>query len=328
MRVVAVREPGGPEVLQLAERPDPEVGHNEIRVAVAASGINRADLIHRRGGYPPLPGVPDDIPGLEFAGTIESVGPDVSRWSVGDRVMGLVAGAGYADRVVVHEGEAVAVPASMDLLTAAAVPEAFFTAYDAIGLQCGMQAGETLLVHAVGSGVGTAAVQIARRAGLRTLGTSRTPGKLEEARALGLDVPIRSDEGHDWVEGVLEATDGRGADVILDLVGAAYLEGNQRAIATCGRWIVVGVPSGRSGTLDLRALMSKRASITGTVLRVRPLAEKIELARAVEARLLEGFEDASLRPVLDECFPAAEAAEAHRRMEANLNFGAMVLTWD
>ena len=328
MRVITIREPGGPEVLELAERPDPEVGRREIRVAVAASGVNRADLLQRVGGYPVPAGAPADIPGLEFAGTVEAVGRDTRRWDVGDRVMGLVAGGGYADRVVVHEDEAVEVPPSIDLVDAAGIPEAFLTAFDALDLQCGIRSGEAVLIHAVGSGVGTAALQVARRAGLRTIGTSRTPAKLERAAELGLGVPLQAGPGLDWVQGALAATAGRGVDVILDLVGAAYVEENQRVIATRGRWIVVGVPSGRSATMDLRALMSKRASVTGTVLRARPLDEKIALARATESRLVPGFADGSLRPVIDRRYPAAEAAEAHARMEANENFGAIVLTWD
>jgi putative PIG3 family NAD(P)H quinone oxidoreductase len=328
MRVITIREPGGPEILELAARPDPEVGRREIRVAVAASGVNRADLLQRVGGYPVPAGAPVDIPGLEFAGTVESVGRDTRRWDVGDRVMGLVAGGGYADRVVVHEDEAVAVPPSIDLVDAAGIPEAFLTAFDALDLQCGIRAGEAVLIHAVGSGVGTAALQIARRAGLRTIGTSRTPAKLERAAELGLGVPLHAGPGLDWVEGARAATAGRGVDVILDLVGAAYVEENQRVIATRGRWIVVGVPSGRSATIDLRALMSKRVSVTGTVLRARPQDEKIALARAAESRLVPGFADGSLRPVIDRRYPAAEAAEAHARMEANENFGAIVLTWD
>lgn len=328
MRVISMREPGGPEVLEFSERPDPEVGRQEIRVEVAASGVNRADLLQRVGGYPVPAGAPADIPGLEFAGTVEAIGRDTRRWSVGDRVMGLVAGGGYADRVVVHEDEAVAVPPSVDLVDAAGIPEAFFTAFDALDLQCGIRSGEAVLIHAVGSGVGTAALQIALRAGLRTVGTSRTPAKLERAAELGLGVPLRAGPGLDWVEGALAATRGRGADVILDLVGAAYVEENQRAIATRGRWIVVGVPSGRSATMDLRGLMTKRASVTGTVLRARPLDEKIALARAAEARLVPGLRDGSLWPVIDRRYRAADAAEAHARMEANENFGAMVLTWD
>jgi len=327
MRVIAIERPGGPEVLTLDERPTSEPGRIEIRVAVAASGVNRADLMQRRGAYPAPPGFPDDIPGLEFAGRVDAVGSAVTRWEVGDRVMGLVGGGGYAESVVVHEDEAVGVPEGIDLHTAAAIPEAFLTAFDALDLQCGIRAGETLLVHAAGSGVGTAAVQIARRAGLRTIGTSRTPGKLERARELGLDVAVHATAGTDWCEAVLEATDGRGADVILDLVGAAYLEGNQRVIAERGRWIVVGVPSGREASFDLRRLMARRASVTGTVLRARPLHEKIALARAAEARLLPGLADGSLRAVMDRSYPAVDAAEAHRRMEANENFGAMVLTW-
>jgi putative PIG3 family NAD(P)H quinone oxidoreductase len=328
MRAIVVREPGGPEVLALEERPAPNPGRAEIRVRVRASGVNRADLIQRRGHYPAPPGWPDDIPGLEFAGVVDAVGSDVRRWRVGDRAMGLVGGGGYAEQVVVHEDEAVAVPAGLDLDAAGAIPEAFFTAFDALDLQCGIRAGETVLIHAVGSGVGTAALQIARRAGLRTLGTSRTPEKLARAEKLGLDVPVTGGADMDWPEAVMDATGGHGADVILDLVGGTYLEANQRVLAERGRWIVVGVPSGPRAMIDLRRLMGRRASITGTVLRARPLHEKIALARAVESRLLTGFGDSSLEPVVDRTWPAEEASEAHRRMEANENFGKLVLTWE
>jgi putative PIG3 family NAD(P)H quinone oxidoreductase len=327
MRAIVIREPGGPEVLELAERGAPAPGRMEIRVGVRASGVNRADLIQRRGSYPAPAGWPDDIPGLEFTGEVAEVGPGVRRWQVGDRVMGLVGGGAYAEQVVVHEDEAVAVPPGLDFDRAGAIPEAFFTAFDALDLQCGLRPGETLLIHAVGSGVGTAALQIARRAGVRTIGTSRTPGKLARAVELGLEVPISGGAETEWAEAVLAATGGRGVDVILDLVGGTYLEANQRVIAERGRWIVVGVPSGPRATIDLRSLMGRRASVTGTVLRARPLHEKIALARAVDTRLMEGFEDGSLEPVVDRTFPAEDAAEAHRRMEANENFGKLVLTW-
>ncbi len=328
MRVVVVREPGGPEVLELGERPVPGPGRSEIRVRVRAAGVNRADLIQRQGHYPAPPGWPADVPGLEFSGEVDAVGADVRRWQVGDRVMGLVGGGGYAEFVVVHEDEAVRVPSAVPLVDAGAIPEAFFTAFDALDLQCGIRVGETVLIHAVGSGVGTAALQIARRAGLRTIGTSRTPEKLDRARELGLDVAIHGGADADWSEAVHSATNGRGADVVLDLVGATYVEGNQHVLAERGRWIVVGVPSGPRASVDLRRLMSKRASVTGTVLRARPLHEKIALARAVEDRLVDSFADGTLEPVVDDIFPAEEAGGAHARMEANANFGKLLLTWD
>ena len=328
MRAIVVREPGGPEVLELQERPTPEPGRSEIRVRVRASGVNRADLIQRAGRYPAPAGWPDDVLGLEFAGVVDAVGSDVRRWRPGDAVMGLVGGGGYAEFVVVHEDEAVAAPKGLAMAEVGAIPEAFFTAFDALDLQCRIRAGETVLVHAVGSGVGTAALQIARRAGLRTLGTSRTPAKLDRARDLGLEVAIDGGADADWADAVLQATGGRGVDVVLDLVGAAYVEGNLRALAERGRWIVVGVPSGRVADFDLRSLMAKRASVIGTVLRARPLHEKIRLARAAESRLLAGFDDGTLRPVVDDIFPAEEAARAHERMEANANFGKLILAWD
>lgn len=327
MRAVVVPTPGGPEVLEVRDRPTPEPGRSEIRVRVRSSGVNRADLIQRRGHYPAPPGWPEDIPGLEFAGEVDAVGANVRRWEVGDRVMGLVGGGGYAEHVVVHEDEAVRAPGGLSLEDAGAIPEAFFTAFDALDLQCGIRAGETVLIHAVGSGVGTAALQIARRAGLRTIGTSRTAEKLERALDLGLDVAVEGGSDSGWADDVLEATDGRGVDVVLDLVGATYVEGNQHAIAEGGRWIVVGVPSGPRATLDLRRLMARRASVTGTVLRARPLHQKIALARAVESRLSGGFEDGTLGPVVDRIFPAEEAGGAHRRMEANENFGKLLLSW-
>jgi NADPH:quinone reductase len=325
MRAVVIREPGGPEVLELRDVPLPEPGAGEVRVRVATSGLNRADLLQRRGRYPVPPGSPEDIPGLELAGTVDALGEGVTSWSVGDAVMGILGGGGYGEHVVSPASTLVPVPADMSPATAGAIPEVFMTAYDAAFLQEGLVAGETLLVHAVGSGVGTAAVQLARRAGARVIGTSRTPGKLEQARGVGLDEAVLADET--WPERVLELTRRRGVDVILDLVGGPYLEGNQRVIAERGRHIVVGVPGGAEATLSLRALMGRRASIRGTVLRARPLPEKEALAQAFTRDVLPGFAAGELRPVIDRTFPAAEAAEAHRYMEENRNFGKILLEW-
>ncbi|MDH3223203.1 MAG: zinc-binding dehydrogenase, partial [Gemmatimonadota bacterium] len=269
---------------------------------------------------------PQDIPGLEFAGTVAGVDPGVTRWAVGDAVMGIVAGGGYAERVVVHESVAVSVPETLDLALAGAVPEVFMTAYDAVFLQAELNAGETLLIHAVGSGVGTAAVQLAGRAGAHTIGTSRTVAKLEEAGALGLEAGIVGDEA--WADRVLDRTDGRGADVILDLVGGPYLGGNQRVLAPRGRHVVVGVPGGARAEVDLRALMARRGRIIGTVLRARPLGEKADLARRFTEDVLPGLAEGSLRPVIDRILPAARAAEAHRAMEGNENFGKILLSWE
>lgn len=325
MRAVVIREPGGPEVLEVREIPAPEPASDEVVVRVEAVGVNRADLLQRRGRYPAPPGYPSDIPGLEVAGVVDAVGAGVGDLAEGDRVMGVVAGGGYAERVAVPASTLVPVPDAVDLVAAAAIPEVFMTAFDAVFVQEGLGAGETLLVHAVGSGVGTAAIQLARRAGARTLGTSRTPEKLERARELGLDVAIAGDDG--WPEAVLETTGGKGVDVILDLVGGPYLAGNQKVLASRGRHIVVGVTAGATAEIDLRLLMGRRGSIRGTVLRARPVEEKALLARAFEEQVLPGFADGTLAPVMDRTFSAADAAEAHRYMESNESFGKILLKW-
>jgi len=327
MRAVVIPEFGEPDVLRVESVPDPAPGEDEILVEVATSGVNRADLLQRRGSYPAPPGAPQDIPGLEFAGRVSGLGSGVTRWRPGDRVMGIVAGGGYGERVVVPESVAVAVPEGLDLAAAGAIPEVFMTGFDAVFLQGGLMPGETLLVHAAGSGVGTAAVQLARRAGARTIGTSRTVEKLDRAAALGLDVSVPAGDG-DWSDGVLEETGGRGVDVILDLVGGPYLAANQRVLAPRGRHVVVGVPGGARAEIDLRALMVKRGRLFGTVLRARPTHETAALARAFEADVLPGLADGSLRPVVDRILPAHDAAEAHRMMERNENFGKILLSWE
>lgn len=324
MLAVVIPEFGEPDVLRLGTVPSPRPGPRELVVRVRASGVNRADLLQRRGLYPPPPGE-SEVPGLEFAGVVDEVGEGVTRWRPGDRVMGIVGGGGYAERVRVDERVAVAVPEGMGMTVAGAIPEVYMTAYDAVFRQAALERGETLLIHAVGSGVGTAALQLARRAGARTIGTSRTGTKLERAAALGLDAGLPGGEG--WEEGVMDATGGRGADVILDLVGAPYLAGNQAAIAVGGRHVVVGVPGGSRAGIDLRRLMARRARLYGTVLRARPVEEKAALAAEFAAAVLPGFAAGALQPVIDGVLPAGEAAEAHRRMERNLNFGKIVLAW-
>jgi putative PIG3 family NAD(P)H quinone oxidoreductase len=327
MRVVKITRPGGPEVLELAHAPLPEPAAGELRVRVAASGVNRADLLQRRGQYPAPAGWPADVPGLEYSGVVDAVGEGVRLFEVGDAVMGIVGGGGYSEALVVHEREAVRTPRGMNPLEAGAIPEVFMTAYDALFAQMHLAAGETLLVHAAGSGVGTAAIQLARAAGARVIGTSRTVEKLHRAGELGLDVGVLADEGEAWAGAVREATGGRGVDVILDLVGGPYVAGNSKALAERGRWIVVGVTGGAAAALDLRALMGRRASITGTVLRARPPEEKMTLAREFEVRVVPLFEKAALRAVVDATFPPERAGDAHRRLEENRSFGKLVIGW-
>ncbi len=327
MRAIVIARPGGPEVLELRDVPAPEPGLGRVRVRVAASGVNRADLLQRRGGYPAPPGWPPDIPGLEYAGTVDALGEGVAGWRVGDRVMGLVGGGGYAEQVLADAAEVLPVPDGLSLEAAAALPEAFITAHDALFTQLRLAAGETLLVHAIGSGVGTAALQLAKAAGARVLGTNRSEWKLERARELGLDGAIPTGARRDWVEAVLQATGGRGVDAILDLVGGDYLAGNTRVLAPRGRLIIVGLVAGRAAELDMDAVLSKRLAIFGTALRSRPPAEKAETTRAFARAALPLLADGRARPVLDRVYPAAQAAEAHRRMESGANFGKIVLGW-
>jgi NADPH2:quinone reductase len=326
MQAVIITEYGEPERLQLNKVSRPEPGAREVLVRVRSSGVNRADLLQRMGRYPAPPGSPTDIPGLEYAGRVEAVGSAVDLWQVGDRVMGILGGGGYAQYVTAHERTVVRVPAGISLEDAGAIPEVFMTAFDALFRQMSLSEGETVLIHAVGSGVGTAAVQLAQAAGVRAIGTSRTRTKMERALDLGLDVAVIGNE--EWPDRVLAASGGTGVDVILDLVGGDYLEGNLRVLGEGGRQIVVGVPSGAKGSLDLRLLMGKRALIKGTVLRARPLEEKITLAREFEHRVCPLFAARTVRPVVDRAFPPQEAAAAHTMMAENRNFGKIVLLWE
>lgn len=326
MRAVVITEFGGPEVMEVREVERPEPGPKEVLVRVRGSGLNRADVIQRVGRYPAPPGSPQDIPGLEYAGTVEAKGSEVTLWEEGDRVMGILGGGGYAEYVAVHERTAVRVPAGVSTKDAGAIPEVYMTAFDALFRQMSLSEGETVLIHAVGSGVGTAAVQLTQSAGVRAIGTSRTREKVERALELGLDVGILGDET--WPERVLEASGGGGVDLILDLVGGAYLSGNLQVLATGGRHIVVGVPSGAKAEIDLRLLMGKRALIKGTVLRARPLEEKIALAREFEHRVCPLFAARRVLPIVDRFLPPEEVGSGHMALEANDTFGKIVLLWD
>jgi NADPH2:quinone reductase len=325
MRAIAIREPGGPEVLEMQETKVREPGRGEIRVRVHAAGVNRADLLQRRGLYPPPPGWPAEVPGLEYAGEVEAVGDAVELWKVGDRVMGLVGGGGYAEYVVVQEREALTIPALLSFEEAAAVPEVFITAHDALFTQMRLELGERLLIHAVGSGVGTAALQLAKAAGATVIGTSRAEWKLERATDYGLDVLINTSEHH-FPEMVKQATAGTGVHVVLDLVGGPYLADNIESLAEKGRMIVVGLTAGRTAEIDLGAILRKRLCIIGTSLRFRPLEEKIEAVRAFDHDVGSLLATGQVRPVIDRVFEFEEAVDAHRRMEADENFGKLVMT--
>lgn len=326
-RAVRIEKPGGPEVLKIDRIPVDDPGPGEILVEVAAAGLNRADLLQRRGLYAAPPGVPDDVPGLEFAGKVAAIGDHVSLFEPGDRVMGIVGGGGMATHLKIHEREALPVPDGLALTHAAAIPEAFLTAFDALFAQAELDAGETVVVHAVASGVGTAALQLARRTGARVIGTSRTESKLDRCAELGLADGWLVQEGA-FAERVRERTGGRGADVILDMVGGAYLKENLEALALRGRMIVIGLMGGRTAELPMGTLLRRRLTIRGSVLRSRPLEEKAALAQRFRREVVQDFmADGSLRPVVDEVLPMSEVQEAHRRMEANETVGKLVLEW-
>lgn len=330
MKAIVITRPGGPEVLELQDRPSPEPGHEQVRVRVRATALNRADLLQRAGHYPAPPGCSPDVPGLELAGEVEALGPGTTRWKVGDRVLGLVGGGAYAEQVVTHERTLARVPANLDWTQAAAVPEAFMTAHDALFRLGGLRPGGRVLVHAVASGVGLAAVQLAAAIHAETFGTSRTPAKLEVAKDLGLAHGLAAERSGEraFDAEVARLTGKRGVDVVLDLVGGPYLAGNLRALAPLGRLVVVGLLAGRQEPLDLGLVLAKRLTIVGTTLRARPLEEKIQVARTFEDEVVPLLERGVVRPVVDRVLPLARAREAHEVMGRNETAGKIVLALD
>jgi putative PIG3 family NAD(P)H quinone oxidoreductase len=323
-RAVRIKGAGGIEVLELGELEVREPGPNEVLVEVAAAGLNRADVLQRMGFYPAPKGAPPDVPGLEFAGVVAAVGSDVET-KMGARVMGIVAGGGMATHLVAHERELLPVPEGMSLEDAAAVPEAFLTAYDALFLQGGLGMGQVALIHAVASGVGTAALQLVRASGATAIGTLRSRDKLERVKALGIEHVLCVEDAK-FADEVL-ALAPRGADVVLDLVGGRYLADDLRAVAPRGFVVIVGLLAGARTEIDLGTLLRRRVRLHGTVLRSRPVEERIALARAFERDVIPLFNAGSARPVIDEVLPMSEIREAHRRMGENATFGKIVLRW-
>ena len=326
MRAAIYAGPGGPDVISFGEVPKPEVRPGHIRVRVHAAGLNRADLIQRRGHYAAPAGWPADIPGLEYAGEVEAV-RGATRWKVGDRVMGLVGGGAQAELVTVHEDEALPIPASLSYEEAAAIPEVFLTAYDALVTRGRLAPGERVLIHAVGSGVGTAAAQIARHLGATVLGTSRSADKLARALVYGLDVGIDTSKG-----GFADAV-GDPVDVIVDALGGPAFGENLAALAPRGRLVMLGFLAGSRASVDLGPILRKRLEVIGTVMRTRTLEERVPLVREFTERMLPLFDQriehaSPLRPVLERVYPMVELAEAHRAMEGNETFGKIVVSWD
>ncbi|HEY1770742.1 MAG TPA: NAD(P)H-quinone oxidoreductase [Chthoniobacterales bacterium] len=327
MRAVVITSPGGGDKLKWQEVDSlGEPAADRVRVRVHAAGLNRADILQREGKYPAPPGYPADIPGLEFAGEIEAVGEMARRWKVGARVFGITAGGAQAEFVVVPESNLARIPAELSFREAAAVPEAFITAHDALFIRAQLRMGERVLIHAAGSGVGTAAVQMAHLAGAFVYGTSRNAAKLEKVRELGLDeaIPVAGVPSR-FADALHRLTNGVGADVILDLVGGAYLAANLRALASRGRLVCVGTPSGATAEIDLTVVLRKRANIMGTMLRTRSLEEKAEAVRSLAAHVVPLLALGDLRPVIDRVFPAADVRAAHEHLESNQTFGKVVL---
>jgi NADPH:quinone reductase len=326
MRAVVITHAGGPEALALRDVERPAPGPGEMLVRVQATALNRADILQREGRYPPPPGAPADIPGLEFAGEVVELGSGATRWPMGARVFGITGGGAHAEYLVVNQDAVAGIPDHIGWVEAAAIPEAFITAHDAMIVQAELALGETVLIHAVASGVGLAAVQLARAWGAIPFGTSRTPGKLLAAREVGLEdgFAIKSDF-EPLAKKVETWTSGRGIDVTLDLVGGPYLAASARVAALRGRIMIIGSLAGQTGDFPLSVVLRKRLQLRGTVLRSRSLAEKIDATARFEREVVPLFATSRVRPVIDAVFPLEQIADAHRRMESNESVGKIVV---
>ena len=324
MTAIAIRARGGPEVLTPQLRPVPAPAAGEILVKVAAAGVNRPDVMQRLGQYPPPPGAPD-IPGLEIAGEIVACGSGVTRWKIGDQVMALVVGGGYAEYCLAYESHALPVPATLSMIEAAAIPETFFTVWYNVFERGQLAAGETMLIHGGTSGIGTTAILLAKAFGARAIATAGSPEKCAACRKLGAELAINY-KTEDFVEATKKATDGRGADVVLDIVGGDYIERNYEAAAVEGRILQVAFQSSPRATVDFRRLMLKRLTHTGSTLRARAIADKAAIARGIEAKVLPLIAAGRVRPVIDSTFALREAGAAHSRMDSSQHIGKIVLT--
>lgn len=325
MRAVVITRPGGPEVLVLRDVPTPAPAPGELLVRIHATALNRADLLQRRGAYQAPPGVVADVPGLEYAGIVEAAGAGVRDWTVGARVMGLTGGGGYAEYVTVPADHALPVPGRLSLEQAAAVPEAYLTAHDALFTQAGARAGERLLVHAIASGVGVALLQLGAAFDLDVIGTSRSAWKLERMRELGLASAVLA--GDDVLADVRDVVGAQGADIVIDLVGGDYLAANIAVLRTHGRLVIVGLVAGRTAQLDMGAVLGKRLHVIGTAMRSRSAEEKADVTRLFRTHAWPLLDDGRLDPVIDDIVAMEHAADAHAHMESNANVGKIVLRW-
>jgi putative PIG3 family NAD(P)H quinone oxidoreductase len=323
MSVIGIRAAGGPDMLVLEERDVPPLGEGEVLVKVAAAGVNRPDVMQRQGLYPPPKGA-TDIPGLEIAGEVVALGPGATRWKPGDKVMALVVGGGYAEYCPAHESHCLPVPDGLSLQEAAAVPETFFTVWYNTFERGKLKSGETLLVHGGSSGIGTAAIQLAKAVGAKVITTAGSPEKCEACRKLGADLAINY-KVDDFVPTTKAATGGRGADVVLDMVGGDYIERNYEAAAVEGRIVQIAFQGSPKAVVDFRRIMLKRLTHTGSTLRARSVADKGAIARAVEQNVLPLIAAGRVKPVMDSTFPLREAARAHARMESSAHIGKIVL---
>jgi putative PIG3 family NAD(P)H quinone oxidoreductase len=322
MRAVIITKPGGPEVLEVREVATPQPVGDLVLVRVRAAGLNRADLAQRAGFYPAPVGFPPDIPGMEFAGDVEALGPLATRWKLGQRVMGIIGGGGQAEYLLAHEGMLVEIPENLDYIQAAAIPEVFMTAHDALFTQGGLQMGERVLIHAAGSGVGTAAVQLAHAVGATVFGTSRTPNKLERAKPLGLDVGLSTEHFADEIQ---QLTNGEGVHIVLDFIGASYMQQNLEALAAWGRLVFLATLGGTQAQVNLALIMAKRLQIRGCTLRSRTLEEKLTVTRLFATQVVPLFAKSRIQPIIEETFPMHEIGKAHTAMAENRNFGKYIL---
>jgi putative PIG3 family NAD(P)H quinone oxidoreductase len=323
MKVIEIVSPGGPDVLQVRERPAPEPGAGDVLIRVAAAGVNRPDVLQRQGKYPPPPGA-SDVPGLEVAGRVESIGPGAARWQVGDEVCALVAGGGYAELCVAPGPQCLPIPAGLTVVEAAALPETFFTVWTNVFERGALESGESVLVHGGSSGIGTTAIQLARAFGARVFATAGSAAKCAACERLGAERAINYRD-EEFVSAVREATNGRGVDVILDMVGGDYTARNLDLLATDGRLVQIGLLGGAKATIGLAPILQRRLTLTGSTLRPRSVEEKGAIARTLEARVWPLLAAGTVRPVIDSTFPLDRAADAHRRMESGEHIGKIVL---